>query len=169
MQSTELREKASKIAQETKNFRETIDRFVPKFEIRWLELLRRIEVEEVEKNFQELMNTGVRETSNRLDSTQEIWIATKCIVVGYEYRLSAVRNKRDRQEAWILAAILRKNQKSIIIPLDDFKTLIQELETSIQEGKMDEKIYMTARQLIYDKTYEIQSKFLPKLDPSPYY
>ena len=38
-----------------------------------------------------------------------------------------------------------------------------------EAGKMDEKIHMTARQLIYDKTCEIQSKFLPKLDPIPYY
>ena len=43
-----------------------------------------------------------------------------------------------------------RKQGKFLIPIHLFRTLVQDLVTSIREGKLDEKIHLNTAQILYD-------------------
>ncbi|MFH0897196.1 MAG: hypothetical protein V1850_04000 [Candidatus Bathyarchaeota archaeon] len=156
MQPEKLSEKASRIAQEAKKLLEAINRFGPGSERMVHEAVRRSAINEVDQVFQKVVEEVNAEEANikllpELNRGKEVRVQASYSPFSQTYLFSAAKINPEPFHFTLLKGL---EKDTIYSSIEVFKNLIQELKTSILEGKLDKNIYMTAEELIYRKICE---------------
>lgn len=155
MQPEQISERASRIREETESILKIIEEFEAEFNRKVINALRESAMKDIEQIIQKTMNEAEKELEDKrrfatLHRADEVYIqAKKTETLGIIFEV--FQNNRIAAEhltpGWRKSGIF-------CVPAEVFKKIIQNLITSIREGKLDEKIHSPTKQIIYDAVYE---------------
>jgi hypothetical protein len=143
------------LKQESESILSYIDKFEDEFNKRVLNVQRQSVIKEISEIIQEINKQESTNVSIFERAQDKEWVIPY-VRMKNPNNTNLQRPLFDRNSQRLFEAMqpdLRKTGE-IYIPIELFRSIIQELIVSIQEGKLDNKLRLFTEQIIYDALWE---------------